>query len=267
MSPEPPSPDRASQVAALLAAPLPSSVPAELRRAALRRGAPVKLAVIGSGFVLMGAFFVWMFFPWSFYREHRLAAVDAATVTGRVVATATTNLHVNKTPVVRYQFEFQIPGAGRGSGECYTTGLRWQAGSPVAVRYRPEEPGVCCIQGARLSQSGGAAAPVFVFPLVGVVLVGWVIMARRRMAWLLENGLLAEALVASVEPTLIRVNNRVVHRITLQRTDSPDGGTFTLKQTAPEVIAFANERMAANQPVYVVYDGARPNRAILPETL
>jgi hypothetical protein len=137
----------------------------------------------------------------------------------------------------------------------------------VQVRYRPEEPSVCCIEGARLNQAGWAAAGVAIFPLIGAALIVWPVMARRRVTRLLENGFLAEALVTSVEQTLLRVNNRYVHKIALQRTDSPDGGMFTVRQTSPDVIAFARDRMTANQPVYVLYDPVKPKHAMMPETL
>src|SRR5476649_1647587 len=86
VSVETPKAGRAGQIAALLAAPLPREVPPDLRRAALRQSAPAGLAMVGSVFVLMGAFLVYIFFPWNFYRELRLAAADTATATGRVVS-------------------------------------------------------------------------------------------------------------------------------------------------------------------------------------
>ena len=262
-----PNATRADQVAALLAAAPPRVVPAELLRPALRRSAPLSLAVFGSGFMLVGAFFAYMSFPWNFYRESRLAAADTATANGRVISTARTNMSVNKTRVISYEFEFQTSSGAGVRSVCYTTGQAWRPGSAVTVRYRPEEPALCCIAGARLTEMGWAGAFVLLFPVVGAGLVAWIVFARRRMAELLKNGFLAEALVTGVEATAMRVNNRYVHKITLQRTDLPDGGAFVVKQTAPEVIAFANERMNAKQPVFVLYDPAKPKRATLPETL
>lgn len=267
MSADPANPTRAEQVAALLAMSPPRTVPPELRRAALRQRAPLALAGFGGVFVLFGAFFVWMFFPWNFYRGVRLAAADTATANGRVISTARTNMSVNKTRVMSYEFEFQVSPGARVRGVCYTTGQAWPAGSAVTVRYRPEEPAVCCITGARSTEMGGSGAAVALFPLVGAAFVAWVVIARRRVLALLERGFLAEALVTGVEQTNTRINNRYVHKITLQRTDSPDGGAFVVKQTAPDVIGFARERMAANQLVFVLYDPAKPKRVMLPETL
>jgi hypothetical protein len=135
------------------------------------------------------------------------------------------------------------------------------------VRYRPENPAVCCIDGARLSAGDGTSTLVLMFPTIGGGLVAWVVIARRRMKALLERGFLAEALVSGVEQTQVRINNRYVHKIILQRTDSADGGALVVKSYLPEVIAFARGRMDAKQPVFVLYDPAKPKRALLPEAL
>jgi hypothetical protein len=91
--------------------------------------------------------------------------------------------------------------------------------------------------------------------------------ARRRTIALLERGFLAEALVTGIEQTNVSVNNRYVHKISLARTDAAAGGTFVVRQSAPDVIAFAQGRMDAQQPVFVLYDPAKPKRALLPEAL
>jgi hypothetical protein len=152
-------------------------------------------------------------------------------------------------------------------GECYTTGERWHAGDSVTVRYRPGAPAVCCIEGARLNEVGWVAAIVLLFPAMGVAIVAWVIVTRRRAADLLENGFLAEALVTDIAPTVTRINGRAVQAITLQRTDSADGGTLTVHSLQPEVITFARERMEARQSLFVLYDPAKPKSAMLPEAL
>jgi len=262
-----PAASRADQIAALLAASPPRPVPPELLRAALGQGAPLALALFGGVFVLLGALFVYLFFPWNFYRDRQLAAADTATATGRVLAVAETSLSINKRRVVRYTFSFQPAAGAPVSGECFTTGRGWNQNARVTVRYRPENPALCCIVGARLSEGDGSVAFVLVFPAVGGGLVAWVLLARRRTRALLERGFLAEARVTAVEQTNVRVNNRYVYRITLQRTDSPEGGTFIVKQSAPGAVALAHDRREAQQPVFVLYDPANPRRALLPETL
>ncbi len=262
-----PNESRANEIAALLAAPPPRRVPPALLRSAQGQSRSGVFILVGGIFLLFGMFFVSVFFPWNFYREIRLAAADTATTRGRVISTTRTSMSVRKTRVIGYAFEFETRPGAPVRGECYTTGPRWRAGEMVAIRYRPEEPAVCCIVGARLDAAGMGAAFMLLFPLLGSAFIIGTIVVRRRIKALLETGFLAEALVTGVEPTLMTVNNRRVHKITLQRSDSPEGGTFVVKQVAREAIDFARGRMAAGQPVYVLYDPAKPQRAMLPETL
>lgn len=267
MSADTPDASRASDLAALLAAPLPRTVPPNLRRAALRQSASGGLLAMGVLLGFFGAFFAFMFFPWNFYREHQLAESDTATAPGRVTATAQTNMSVRKTRVFSFHFEFQIPAGGVGYGECYTTGSHLRVGDAVKVRYRPEDPTICCIEGARLNQAGSGGVAVIFFPLLGAIFVASAIVVRRRTIGLLTNGFLAEALVTTIENTRMQINKKFVQKITFQRTDSPDGGSFIIRSYQPEVVALASDRLAANQPVYVLYDPAKPQRALLPEAL
>ena len=107
------------------------------------------------------------------------------------------------------------------------------------------------------------------FPILGVVFLVWFKVARNRARRLLEQGLLAEALVTSVVATTVRASKAggYVHKIGLRRTDSPSGGSFLLRTDQAEVIRFAQDRMDSHQPVFVLYDPAQPKNALLPETL
>lgn len=260
---------RTKQVTELLAMPLPRRVPADLLRAAQRQQAPVALAVIGGLFLALGVLLAGVLFPWNFHRDWRLQAPDTAEAPGRVLTVADTDLTINKRRVVRYEFSFEPAAGGTVRGVGFTTGLRWREGAAVPVRYRPEDPTVCCLAGARSSEGEDAGLVMPLFPLLGLTFLVWHQVTRRRIRRLLEQGLLAEAVITNVEETGSRTGRgrRYVHLITLRRTDSPDGGGFRLKTDQPEVIDFAQQRKEAQQPVFVLYDPDRPKTAILPETL
>lgn len=260
---------RAEQIAALLALPLPRNVPKELLRAAQRQRAPVTLAVIGGVFLALGVVLVGVLFPWNYSRDWQLRAADTATALGRILTVSDTDLTINKRRVVRYEFSFQPAAGGTVQGECFTTGRRWREGVAVPVRYRPEAPAIGCLAGARSSKGENSGMIMPLFPLLGVVFLVWFRVARSRARRLLEHGLLAEAQVTGVEATSYRASrgSRNVHKISLQRTDSPDGGSFLLRSDQAEVIAFAQQRLELQQPVFVLYDPARPKNAMLPETL
>ncbi|MBL9216148.1 MAG: DUF3592 domain-containing protein [Opitutaceae bacterium] len=259
----PGSPNRAALLAGFLAEPAPRrAVPAEIRRAARGQAAPLLVAGFGLLFAGFGFFFVGLFTPWKLLQDWRLNR--APTARGQVEAVAGTNLRVNKVRVMRYTLSFPPAGGARQQAECFTTGARWRAGDEVTVRYLPDRPAVSRIEGARRSESDPAALFVWVFPAVGLGLVAWVVIARRRMDELLVNGAVAEAQVADVQPTRSRVNKRTVFAITLRR---PDGEPLVVRRHQPDIVAFAQERRASQQPVFVLYDPAHPRRVLLPETL
>ena len=177
---------RDALLAAFLADPPPRRVPPELKRAAGRQGPSWFFGGFGLLFGGFGLFFAWMFFPWNIYRGWQLA--DAPTAPGRITAVSATGLRENKQRVYRYDFDFSPPAGGRVEGTCYTTGQRWNAGAPVTVRYKPDDPAWCCIEGARTSVGSALSALVLLFPAIGGSLVAWVVMARRRLSFLLEHG-------------------------------------------------------------------------------
>jgi hypothetical protein len=267
MSPADSPSSRDAQLAALLAAPAPRVVPAELRRAGARQATPVSLAILGAFFAGLGLVMGSVFFPWNFYRDWQLSTPGTATVTGRVVSVRNTSLSINRRKVVRYDFTFKTATGATGSGSCYTTGQQWNPNATVTVRYRPEDPEVACILGARLSEASAVVLPMLILPGAGVALLAWFVVSRRRIRSLLERGTVGEALVTAVDQTLMQMNKRYVFKISLQRTDAPDAGALTLRSYDPAVISFAQERLASQQPVFVLYDPANPKRTLLPETL
>ena len=256
---------RDALLAAFLADPPPRRVPPELKRAAGRQGPSWFFGGFGLLFGGFGLFFAWMFFPWNIYRGWQLA--DAPTAPGRITAVSATGLRENKQRVYRYDFDFSPPAGGRVEGTCYTTGQRWNAGAPVTVRYKPDDPAWCCIEGARTSVGSALSALVLLFPAIGGSLVAWVVLARRRLSFLLEHGQVGEARVTAVDATSTQINNQRVYRITLQRLEPAGSAPLAVRKYEPAQVALARERLASNQPVFVLYDPARPQRLLLAEAL
>jgi len=259
---------RDEQLAALLAAPPPRTVPGELQRAGYRQAASLGLMIFGLIFGGFGLAMGMVFFPWNFYRDWQLSAGSTLTAPGRVTNVGSTKLSINKRRVMSYDFTFRSAAGADEHGTCYTTGQQWSRNAAVTVRYLPADPTVCRIEGARLSEANGPAGLfMLVFPGMGAGLVAWSVISRRRIRNLLEQGTVGEAVVTAVEQTYTRVNKQYVFKITLQRTDAPDAGALSLRSYQPAAISFARDRMASKQPVFVLYDPANPKRVLLPETL
>jgi hypothetical protein len=134
----------------------------------------------------------------------------------------------------------------------------------VPVRYLPDNPSIARIEGARRSETSAGALFVLIFPTMGVFLTVSFVRARRRTRALLRHGAVAEARVTAIEQTAMRVNRSPVQKITLQRAD---GGTLVVRYHQSALVDLARQRLAAKDPVYVLYNPARPKEVLLPEAL
>lgn len=258
---------RDEELATFLASPVPRRVPARIAAAAKRQDAGAVLFWIGLLFGVFGACFAPLFFPWGFWNDGRLASAEALTGEGRIVSAEPTQLKINGTKVWAYRFEYRGSGDDRlRNGESFTTGRKWQAGEAVRVRYLVGEE-VACPEGARTTRAGGAAAFVLVFPATGLALGGFGWRARRRVLATLTHGRLTEAKVVGVTPTLVRVNGKPVFKVHLQELSRGAAAALVARCHPAAAVAFAEERLQSQQPVYVLYDPRWPGCAILPETL
>jgi hypothetical protein len=254
---------RTSQLAELLAEPPPRHrISPELRKAALRQAAPWFWIPFGAIFAGMGLLFSVMFIPWKYAEDLKLKD-GGATAAGTVLGVTPTGMSINNTQVMRYEFEFRPAAGNVVRAECFTTGSRWHVGEKVTVRYLPGDPAVSVIEGARRSEGTLGVAFVLVFPFVGFGFIAWVLVSRRRVNGLLQRGQVTEALVTRIDETSFKINRQSVHAIALQGVD---GAALTARHHEPAIVGFARERMATRQPVFVLYDPARPKRVLLPET-
>jgi hypothetical protein len=263
-----PAPSNLDRIAALLAAPPPRQVPPELRRSATRQSAPLLFIIIGAAVAAFGMIFVLGFFPWNLTQQWRLDVSDTATTPGKIVALDRTAVSIGRRPVMRTTFEYSPPQPGGIlRGTCYTTGSPWSLDTNVVVRYRPGDPSVACVEGARLTKTGGGAAFVLIIPGIGATLMGIGLTLRHRAMRILVHGHVTDAHVTAIEPTATQINNTPVFRIQLKRIDRPDDPPIEIRKWDPTVIAFVRERLESKQPVFVLFDPQRPNRALLPEVL
>jgi hypothetical protein len=235
--------------------------------AAARNGLPWPLALFGLAFGGFGLLFVGLFFPWRLGDDLRLASAAARTAPGTITDVRRTNVSINKTRVMEYAFRYQAEDGHEHTGLCYTSGPRWSQRAAVQVRYLPDDPDIACVAGARLSAGGWTGLVVLIFPLIGGSLVLWFIVDRRRRRRLLREGRLTEATIVSVEQTAAQANNRPIYRIVLTAPALNGDRPVKIARTNPAEVALARQRAADGQPVFVLYDPAKPGRLLLPEAL
>lgn len=255
----------ADDVAQLLASSPPRLVPAHVLKAARKGAAPWSTALFGLFFGSFGMIFVGVFFPWRFADDWRLAASGVA-ASGEVVEIRDTSMSVNQRKVAEYRFTYPSGAGAKTTGACFVTGRPWRVGDRVTVHYVPSRPDLATIDGGRLDQAGAVGWIVLIFPLIGYGMAGWFVFQRTRIARLLRIGQLAEVDVLGVSATSTRVNNRYVHAIQLS-SPAPGAQPVTIKRRNETDIALAQRRVADKQPVFVLYDPARPKALVFPEGL
>lgn len=257
----------ADDIAQLLASTPPRRVPDNVAKAALRGRSgwgSVVFAVIFGG---MGLLFTWAFFPWELADEWRLAADAARTTPGLITAVNRTNTSVNKTRVMAYDFSYTTDDGKYRQGRCYTTGPVWRNNAAVTVRYLPADPDLACVQGARLGKVGWGGAFVIIFPLIGGGMVFWFVMSGRRTRRLLQEGVVTEVDVVSVDATNTRINNQTLYRIVFGGNGLPGGAPLSIRRVNPREISLALKSASTKQPVFILYDPVNPKRLLIPEAL
>ncbi len=167
-----------------------------------------------------------------------------------------------KAGLERYEFSFKTREGESRSGVCYARHLSGGVGSPVTVRYLPDDPRIACIEGASQSRFPWA------FRLLGVPVVFLALrsMIRQRrtqpkIAAFLRDGVARRAQIKKVtEETIGRRRNRAY--VTLQL---PDRNTLVHTERDDRHIAALKRRHENTQPVWVVQHPEDPGRFVLPE--
>lgn len=248
-----------------LAAPVPREIPPWLRKAALRDAAAFSGLLFGLVFFVMGVVFSATFFPRRQLDQWRLERGESREVPGIIVSSEDTNLSINKRKVRAYAFEFTGPDGRKITGECFTTGRRWQATSGVTVVYAVNEPVLACVKGARLGKTGLAGGFVLLFPLIGAGIVAWWVRARRRTVHLLTYGQLGDFTVVSVESTSVQINKQRQFKITLRRIDGDAPSEHTVRWHQPNRLELVNRRKESGQAIFGLFDPRKRGQIVLPE--
>lgn len=213
----------------------------------------------GWAFLSFGLIFGWIFAAdtllnaWRFHRE--LASVD-----GRVLAVETTSMRINRKPVIAHQVSYRVSGQQLET-TGYTTGSGLPTGTHVIVSYRPDRPGLARVDGMRAGGfEGWETLFVLIFPLVGLSVVLIQLGRGGRALQLLHAGQLVQARLRDRVPTHATVNRRPVWK--LRFAYSIQGHEYICTHATHQP-----ERLLQGSGKNLLYDPARPQRALLLESL
>jgi hypothetical protein len=212
-------------------APAIRSVPLSAKLAVLFGGALQPLGWLIFGFTMI---FVWIF---GFNADYRSLlqfrgelAQASATVTGSERTSFSEGGSNSRpgTPIFRVSYEFKdAEGVTRG-GTSYTRGERHRVGAAAPVEFVPGKPEVSRIQGARTAPFGAGVMFIFLFPLVGLLMIFGGLSGGLVRAALLTRGKLSRGWVKDKQATSSRVNNEIVYRVTLE-FETEDGKAHTFE--------------------------------------
>lgn len=185
-----------------------------------------------------GTIFVWGFAPHADFSGWRFRAGSFARTAGQSVGCVQTHFTEGGsesspgTPIYENHYRYTIAGQELG-GVSYAKG-RCVTGGPVTVDYLLAEPAVSRIAGMRRRPLSPLASLVLVLPAAGLIMIITGLVKGRGYVRLLREGVPAEGRLIDKVPTNMRVNNRVVYRMTFEYTALSGAGRATVRTHQPE---------------------------------
>jgi hypothetical protein len=225
------------------------SVPLLVALRMILGGVGAQIGWLVFGFVMI---FWWVFGVHSDFLEWYDFGGELDSAQGVVTSKKSMDLTVNDKPYYRYRYAFTSEGGHRREGVSF--GPRGALGEDAAVEveYPPGRPERSRIAGLHTSVMGIWGLLVLIPPMIALA-VGLVSGLRGRGAvLLLETGRLTRGRLVDDKPTGMRINSRVVHKMTFE-FDAEDGLTYTVSTRThePEKLTDGAATSAGEAPRYV----------------
>jgi hypothetical protein len=223
------------------------------------------LSQAGWAILCFGSIFFWAFASNADLTDWRYPAARFTQTTGEVIGCQKTKFSVGGsegsagTPVYRNLYRYSVndqvfESASYATGICADTG-------PASIEYLPEQPEISRIAGMRRSLFGPWTLLIGVLPAVGLIFVTIGLVRGRSRLRLLSAGVPVSGKLVQKEPTLTRINNRTVYKMTFQYI-AHDG---VVRQTVART--HQPERLEDEPHECLLYDPDAPARAMLLDTM
>ena len=185
-----------------------------------------------------GTIFVWGFAPHADFSGWRFRAGSFAQTVGQAVGCVQTHFTEGGsksrrgTPIYENRFRYTIAGQ-EFNGASYAKG-RCVTGGTVTVEYLLAQPAVSRIAGMRRRPLSPWAILILVLPAAGLIMVLTGVVRGRGYVRLLREGVPAEGRLIDKVPTNMRVNHRVVYRMTFEYAALSGTGRAIARTNQPE---------------------------------
>ena len=187
---------------------------------------------------------------WATFRGELVTAEGVATGCAATGSSEGGSKGRSGTPIYENRYRF-----GDHEGVSYATGTCLAAGTPVEVQHLPARPDVSRIAGMRRAEFGPGIAFVLVFPIVGLLLVGFSLRTGVRQLRLLRNGKVALGTLVGKEATNTSVNKRRVMKLRFAiETDRGERREVVVRTHLPE-------QLEDEPRERILCDPRRPDRA------
>lgn len=237
----------------------PRHVPWGVRVRLLFGGGINQFGWIWLGFSMI---FVWAFGLQTDFSSTLFVLNAVETTHGVVTAVESTNASIDDTPVYANHYTYRVERLEtKYEGVSYTTGIEFQPGEEVKVKYLKRYPTLSRIEGTRRGQFGPWTILILIFPLVGLGMVGFGLKNGIKANRLLTNGKAGMGELVSKEATNTEINDERVYKLTFEFT-ADDGQHYEV--VCKTAATYALEDDAQER---LLYDPYNPRYAVMLDNL
>ncbi len=213
------------------------------------------LAIFGIAFTLMGVFFAYMQSGDDVFKIKHIDnnAPKTVCIITNIMAT---NIEVNEETVYEYYYEFTA-GSGEKieNSEKHFYGVA-NIGDRFTVQYNPDNPKEARILDITDDYSSFWDYFVFIFPLIGIILIVIIIINVTKKVRIMRVGQTVYGTYAGKEPTGTRVNDNPVYEVFFKFTCPNDRKEYTISTKTT-----STNNLEDDEKELIIFDAENPEKA------
>jgi len=216
---------------------------------------------IGASFAVFGIIFLIVFGFNVNFNSYKIKS-DSPEIHGIIYDIKGTNTSINEQTVLAYHYEYSIPDGKHYTGISYKTGEFQDINDTVVVQYVAETPEISVIQGANTSIfSPLILLSISIFPIIGIALFGYRIIAKTKDLYLLKYGEIAVGKLINTQPTNTSINKKTVYKFTF-KFKAKDGNKYQGIIKTHRTYAVTDDKEET-----LLYDPKKPTKIVMLDTM